>query len=155
MKLDLTDRFCATIKTKKLVDYFDARTTGLGLRVSPTGVKAWSVMFTLPGTQKRARLSLGSYPATSLAKARTSAIEAQGKVEEGIDPRAVRADVGEAMVRSLSPCWPRLTSPNTRRKIKTGRELERRLRVTCFRSLEREACRSASPDVTRVLDTDS
>ena len=50
-RLDLTDRFCATIKTKKLIDYFDARTTGLGLRVSPTGVKAWSVMFTIPGTQ--------------------------------------------------------------------------------------------------------
>ena len=77
-RLDLTDRFCATIKTKKLVDYFDAKTTGLGLRVSPTGVKAWSVMFTIPGSQKRARLSLGSYPATSLARARTLAIEARG-----------------------------------------------------------------------------
>ena len=34
-RLDLTDRFVATIKTKKIVDYFDAKTTGLGLRVSP------------------------------------------------------------------------------------------------------------------------
>jgi hypothetical protein len=36
-KLDLTDRFCATIKTQRIEDYFDAKTTGLGLRVSPSG----------------------------------------------------------------------------------------------------------------------
>ena len=73
-KVNLTDRFVATIKTKKPADYFDSKTTGLGLRVSPTGVKSWSVMFTIPGTQKRGRLSLGTYPATSLARARTLAV---------------------------------------------------------------------------------
>ena len=85
-RLDLTDRFVSTIKTKKIADYFDAKTTGLGLRVSPEGTKSWSVLFTIPGTQKRGRLSLGTYPATSLAQARTGAIEARSKVEQGIDP---------------------------------------------------------------------
>ena len=87
-RLDLTDRFVATIKTKKLEDYFDAKTTGLGLRVSPTGVKAWSVIFTVPGTRKRARLSLGSYPATSLSCALARwQLKLRGKVEAGEDPR--------------------------------------------------------------------
>ena len=61
-KLDLTDRFCATIKTQRIEDYFDAKTTGLGLRVSPSGGKVWSVMFTNPGDGKRARVTLGRIP---------------------------------------------------------------------------------------------
>jgi hypothetical protein len=92
-RLDLTDRFCATIKTKKLTDYFDSRTIGLGLRVSPTGVKAWSVMFTIPGTQKRARLSLGSYPAISLVRARTLAIGDRSR--EGLE--RLRCDDAEVV----------------------------------------------------------
>ena len=122
-RLDLTDRFVAAIKTKKLEDYFDAKTTGLGLRVSPTGVKAWSVMFTVPGTQKRARLSLGSYPATSLVRARTLAIEARGKVEAGEDPRLTGVDAAMTVGGLIQ------TYLATKKGIKTCRELERRLRA--------------------------
>jgi integrase len=125
-KVNLTDRFVATIKTKKPADYFDSKTTGLGLRVSPTGVKSWSVMFTIPGTQKRGRLSLGTYPATSLARARTLAIEARGKVEAGEDPRRVaEPEIDGAMtVAGLAETYVAKHA----RKIKTGRQLERRLR---------------------------
>src|SRR5262249_33182345 len=81
-RVSLTDRFVATIKAKKVhSDLFDSKTAGLGLRVSPAGHKAWSLIFTSPTTGKRARLSLGTYPATSLADARALAIEARGKVE--------------------------------------------------------------------------
>jgi integrase len=44
-------------------------------------------MFTSPKDGKRARLSLGTYPATGLATARTRAIEARCQVEAGTDPR--------------------------------------------------------------------
>ena len=87
-KFELSDRFIATLKPQKnAADYFDSKARGLNLRVTPTGVKAWSVMFTSPKDGKRARLSLGTYPATPLAKARTLAIEARGHVESGTDPR--------------------------------------------------------------------
>ena len=62
------------------VDFFDSKTRGLNLRITPRGVKAWSVVFTSPKDGKRARLSLGSYPATPLAKARALAIEARGQL---------------------------------------------------------------------------
>jgi Arm DNA-binding domain len=126
-KLDLTDRFVATIKTKTVADYFDAKTTGLGLRVSPTGVKAWSVMFTIPGTQKRGRLSLGTYPATSLATARTKAIEARGRVEAGEDPRCStkpKMHDGPMTVGDLVEVYIA-----KKKGIKTCRELGRRLRA--------------------------
>ena len=126
-KLDLTDRFVATIKTKTVADYFDAKTTGLGLRVSPTGVKAWSVMFTIPGTQKRGRLSLGTYPGTSLATARTKAIEARGRVEAGEDPRCStkpKMHDGPMTVGDLVEVYIA-----KKKGIKTCRELGRRLRA--------------------------
>jgi integrase len=94
-KLDLTDRFCATIKTQRIVDFFDSKTTGLGLRVSPSGGKVWSVMFTEPRDGKRARVTLGKYPAVTLARARTMALEAHTRVAEGVDPR--QDETGAAM----------------------------------------------------------
>jgi integrase len=88
MKVDLSDRFIAGLKSKAIAtDYFDTKARGLNLRVTPNGVKAWSVMFTSPRDGKRARLSLGTYPATALATARTRAIEARSLVEDGKDPR--------------------------------------------------------------------
>jgi integrase len=88
MKVDLSDRFISGLKPKAIaIDYFDTKARGLNLRVTPNGVKAWSVMFTSPRDGKRARLSLGTYPATGLATARTRAIEVRGQVEAGTDPR--------------------------------------------------------------------
>ena len=68
---DLTDRFCAAAKPAegdRQTDYFDKR-KGLALRVSDTA-KGWTYLFTWGG--KRVRMSLGTYPATSLARARVS-----------------------------------------------------------------------------------
>src|SRR5262245_20640035 len=70
------------------VDYFDARTPGLALRVTSSGHKAWSFLFTA-SNGKRARVGLGTYPGTSLAMARTKATEARGIAEAGEDPRSV------------------------------------------------------------------
>lgn len=103
-KVDLSDRFIAGLRPEaKAADYFDARTKGLNLRITPPGVKAWSVIFTSPRDGKRARLSLGSYPATSLATARTRAIEAHSNVGSGTDPRATE---GSTCLNRLCPMEP-------------------------------------------------
>jgi integrase len=97
MKVDLTDRFISSLKAQdKPTDYFDSKAKGLNLRVTPNGIKAWSVMFTSPKNGKRARLSLGTYPATSLTTARTRAVEARGHVEGGVDPRTLAEKPGKA-----------------------------------------------------------
>jgi len=72
------------------VDYFDEVTTGLALRVTETGSKSWTYNFTI--NDKRARMTLGTYPALSLSAARTKAIEARADVEEGNDPRLSQTD---------------------------------------------------------------
>ena len=87
MRVLLTDRFCDRAKSTSVqTDYFDENVSGLALRVSAKGVKAWTLHFTGP-TGKRARITLGRYPSTSLANARALALDAKAAVADGRDPR--------------------------------------------------------------------
>ena len=86
MKVKLTDRFCANVKATSRTDYFDEDTTGLALRVTEQGSKSWTYNYTLG--DKRVRMTMGTYPAISLAGARTKALEARDAVEAGTDPRS-------------------------------------------------------------------
>lgn len=70
------------------VDYFDAKTTGLGLRVSPAGSKTWFVMYRVKGDPKKRRLTLDTYPALTLADARQRAQEVRLATSRGQDPAA-------------------------------------------------------------------
>lgn len=86
MRLLLTDRFCARAKSASAqTDYFDETVKGLALRVGAQR-KTWTLHLTI--NAKRSRLSLGSYPALSLAAARARALTMLSSVEAGIDPRA-------------------------------------------------------------------
>ena len=84
----LVDRFCrhaSAAKDQPQTDYFDEACKGLALRVGSSGSKSWTYHFTWGG--KRSRMTFGTYPATSLAKARTLADEARAALAEGRDPR--------------------------------------------------------------------
>ena len=86
-RVALTDRFCATVKPLSArTDYFDATVPGLALRVTEGGHRSWSYTYTSPRDGKRARATIGRYPATSLAAARGKALEARGQVDEGMTP---------------------------------------------------------------------
>jgi integrase len=92
----LTDRFCAGAKARDgepQTDYFDTQVSGLALRVSDSH-KGWTFHYTLG---KRRRLTFGSYPAISLAAARTRADEARTAVAAGHDPRAIETDTLQAI----------------------------------------------------------
>jgi hypothetical protein len=49
-RVELTDRF---VGGSKAGDYFDAKTLGLNLRVSPNGIRSWFLVFTSPKDEKR------------------------------------------------------------------------------------------------------
>ena len=66
------------------VEYFDAGYPGLSLRISYGGRKAWSMFYQLNG--KLNRMSLGIYPAMTLAEAREAWREARKDVARRIDP---------------------------------------------------------------------
>ena len=78
-----TDRFVETRKPKA-VRYEIAEPGGLRLRVMPSGKKSWTHRYRF--ARKPRNLTLGAYPAVSLAKARVLLAEAKQKLAHGIDP---------------------------------------------------------------------
>jgi integrase len=125
-KLDLNNRLISTMKAEgSAIDLFDAKTKGLNLRIAPSGVKTWFLVYTSPRDGKRARVALGHYPATPLARARAVAIETRGRVEAGEDPRNSPKVSGAMTIADLCELYISKHCPT----IKTGTELRRRLRA--------------------------
>jgi integrase len=132
MRVKLTDRFVTSAKDGGAVqaDYFDEITPGLALRVSSTGRKVWSFVFTSPKDGRRARLTLGLYPSMSLADARGRVIEARGLLDETPprDPRdVVRAEAAAGMsVEALVESYlTKHVRPNRRSAAETERRFQK------------------------------
>lgn len=79
-------------------DYADTVRRGLVLRVSPSGVRTWVLLYRAGGRVRRYRL--GWWPETSLAAARARARAARGAVDAGRDPQADR--VAERQAEELA-----------------------------------------------------
>jgi integrase len=127
-RIALTDRFVAAAKPDSTgrTDYFDATTKGLALRVTNTH-RAWTFNFTSPKDNKRARVTLGSYPAISLAKARGLALEAKGHVEAQQDPRDVLAAQDATAMTMADLIGSYLEKHVRARNLKSARHMELRL----------------------------
>ena len=68
---------------------------GLFLLVKTTGKKLWRFRYLRPGTSSRTMVSLGAYPALSLADARQKRAEKLAILARGIDPQAKEAAEAE------------------------------------------------------------
>lgn len=105
--ITLTDEFIKAVKpvAGKQVEYPDAKVAGLALRVSEKGKKSWTFRFRNKDGRQR-RLSLGTYPAIPLVKARRSALDALGAAHDGKDPasdrREEKARAGLRQVRTVN-----------------------------------------------------
>jgi integrase len=73
--------------------------SGLVLRMFPTGKKSWCCIYHIAG--KRRRMTLGRYPAMSLADARDAHANAKKMVDMGIDPAIEQAR--QKRERQLAP----------------------------------------------------
>jgi integrase len=76
---------------EKLIEYWDARVSGLCLRVPPSGVRSWSFRYRPKGAVSRPRVPLGHYPEVWLALARSRAEALRVEVAGGGDPQGERA----------------------------------------------------------------
>jgi integrase len=132
MRVQLTDRFCASAKSPAVqTDYFDAQVSGLALRVTAGGTKAWTLLY---GTPRR-RVTLGRYPALSLAAARARAIEVKNGRSAGT-------------IAALAESY--LKASNGKRSV---REIERRLRRDILPIIGHiQLPELHRRDVTRVID---
>ena len=82
---------------------------------------------TSPRDGKRARATIGTYPATSLAAARGKALEARGHVEAGQDPRLVLAGQASAGMTIAGLVEAYLADPE-KAALRSHDEIDRRLR---------------------------
>ncbi len=94
MKRRLTELACARAKpvTGKRLELYDGGggVPGLCLRITPGGVKSWSVFYRTNG--KLRRLTLGRFPDLGLAAARARARTALEQADGGADPAERRRD---------------------------------------------------------------
>lgn len=72
------------------VEHFDAGFPGLALRISYGGGRSWVYFYRTHGKQRR--ITLGTYPALSLADAREAWRMARAAVERGEDPAAAKVE---------------------------------------------------------------
>jgi len=70
---------------------------GLFLLVKTTGKKIWRFRYQVPGTSKRTMISLGAYPALSLADAREIRAEKLAMLVKGIDPQTRAGEEAEKL----------------------------------------------------------
>lgn len=73
-------------KAGKEVVVLDDDPRGFGVRVRPTGVKTFFVLFTSPSTGRRTRFTIGQYGRLTVDEARSEARKVLGQVELGMDP---------------------------------------------------------------------
>jgi integrase len=144
----LTDRFCQHAKAAEgeaQTDYFDEDSPGLALRVSRAGSKSWTYHFTLGG--RRVRMTFGTYPATSLAKAHTRADEARAALEDGRDPRTALAKA--QTLRAVCDEW----SEREGAGLRTGGDRKATLERLAYPTLgNRPIGDLRRSDIVRLLD---
>jgi integrase len=98
----LTDRFVASVHATSRANYFDTKSRGLALRVTPNGVKTWCFVYRAGG--KPQWLTLGAYPAVTLADARGLALaKRHARDVERRDPAAERRAEKKAAKLPPSP----------------------------------------------------
>jgi integrase len=152
----LTDRFCSSAKADGLrTEYRDVLVPGLALRVTNTGHRSWSFVFTSPRDRNLARVTIGTYPATGLAAAREKANEARGLVEMGEDPRVTLAGQHSAGMTIADMVANYLKKPNrkTGKPRKSIGEIERRLNKNILPIIgQMKVAELHRRDVTRCLD---
>ncbi|HTV71357.1 MAG TPA: integrase arm-type DNA-binding domain-containing protein, partial [Rhizobiaceae bacterium] len=86
-RINLTDAFIRSFPAPEArTDVWDDKVRGLVLRVTPAGVKTWTVVYSRQSDGARQRATLGRYPGISLEQARKLALKAMSAVAEGDDP---------------------------------------------------------------------
>jgi integrase len=135
------------------MEVWDGRIPGFGIRVSTTGAKTFVLVYRHDGRPRR--LTIGRYPALSLAEARAMAQQALASSARGQDPLAVKLEASPRDPLLFTNLLDEFVETHCKRhnKPSTAHETERILRSDFFpgwRAKRVDSIRKG--DVLRVLD---
>ena len=149
---NLVDRWVRSVRPPprpQQRDYFDAKVTGLCLRVSYGGAKAWYYLYRFNGRKTRALI--GRYPAIQLKAARDRAKDFERQAAKGINPAAERSALRRS--ESFEELAQEFLERHSKEKKRTWREDERLLNKDILPHLGRHKARDIKrQDIIRLLD---
>ena len=120
MRRVLSNKFLETVKAGvKRVDIRDTSFPGFGVRITTRGKKTFVYNYRW-GIEQR-RQVLGTFPATTLAKAREKAMDIQRLLEDGIDPTQQR----QRLITSVEEAIMTFIRSYAQPRNKSWREAER------------------------------
>jgi integrase len=132
----------------------DQRCIGLAVRVAPSGIKTWDLAYRIRGSEKVRRVSLGRVADVCLEKARARANELTSAARAGRDLIAEEDESGAAAASRLTN--EKLIELYVRRRVtgrlRTAKEIERRLRRALTPILHRYADDIRRRDIRELLD---
>jgi integrase len=86
----LTAKYVENVRPDPVRREVPDSTPGLYLQLQPSGHRSWAVRYRFNG--KPSKLTIGDWPAVSLADARVAATRAREQVAKGLDPAKAKAD---------------------------------------------------------------
>jgi integrase len=101
----LTTKYIENVRPDPVRREVPDSTPGLYLQLQPSGHRSWAVRYRFNG--RPSKLTIGAWPAVSLADARVAATRAREQVAKGMDPARAKAD---AKVRTDAAKADTLTS---------------------------------------------
>jgi integrase len=135
MKSKLTDRFLQSIKaapTGKRITYWDTSVDGFAIRVSdkssPSNVGSFMLIRRMPKNPNPTARKIGSYPAMTLAAARTTAKEWNTEIDEGVDPAVKAAEEAREQKRQDADTFESVFETYAKERLgrlRTGAQIQR------------------------------
>ena len=134
----------------------DLRCPGLAIRVAPSGLKSWDLVFRIRGTSSIKRKALGAFPSVSIDEARTRAAALARAAQVGRDMLAEEADAKSEASAQLTV--DQLIDEYAKRaigKLRTKREIVLRLRRALAPIGQKAAHTVRRRDIRVLLDATS
>ena len=149
-----TDRSIKALKAKtERYEVWEDGRTGLGVRVSTVGRKSWIYMYRFNG--KPRRMTLGVYPAMTLANARVRHAKAKEMRDQGVDPGVAHVQKRQADLKAptVADLVEEYLEKHARRKKRSAKADERALRKEIIPNWgHRKAQSITRRDIINLLD---
>jgi integrase len=152
--MNFTDSKIKALKPKKQrYEVWEQNGKGFGVRVSPAGRKSW--VYRYRNNDRHARMTLGSYPAMSLADAHAVHSQARLDLEKGVDPGFKSSDArrNERLSPSIKTLCLEYLEKWSKARKKSWKEDERIMRKDIIPILgQRKAKSITRREIVLLLD---